>query len=112
MITDEQIAQIDKQTIAGMDRADREEEARLLELACQMFLTREREFQKIAQHPDVVTNPQMNCLWWDRLEAVYAARKHCRNCSWALSRPWSKTVCTRGSGRCCWRVPDWRRTHD
>ena|ERR1700720_3486858 len=75
MITDEQIAQIDKQTIAKMDRADREEEARLLELACQMFLTREREFQKIAQHPDVVTNPQMNCLWWDRLEAVYAAEK-------------------------------------
>lgn len=46
-----------------------------MEEACGMFLTREREFQQIAQHPRVVSDPQMNALWWDRLEAVYVAEK-------------------------------------
>ncbi len=46
-----------------------------MEEACGLFLTREREFQRIAQHPRVVTDPQMNALWWDRLEAVYVAEK-------------------------------------
>jgi hypothetical protein len=62
----------DEQQIAELER---NEQARLLEEACGIFLTREREFQKIAQHPRVVTDPQMNCLWWDRLEAVYQAEK-------------------------------------
>ena len=62
----------DEATLAQMER---EEEARRLEEACQIFLTREREFQRIAQHPRVVTDPQMNALWWDRLEAVYVAEK-------------------------------------
>ena len=56
-------------------RMEREETARHLEEACQIFLTREREFQRIAEHPRVVADPQMNCLWWDRLEAVYVAEK-------------------------------------
>jgi hypothetical protein len=56
-------------------RMEREETARHLEEACQIFLTREREFQRIAEHPRVVSDPQMNCLWWDRLEAVYVAEK-------------------------------------
>jgi hypothetical protein len=60
---------------ATLARMEREETARRLEEACQIFLTREREFQRIAQHPRVVTDPQMNCLWWDRLEAVYVAEK-------------------------------------
>ena len=62
----------DEATLAQMER---EEEARRLEEACCLFLTREREFQKIAAHPEVVSNPRMNCLWWDRLEAVYLAEK-------------------------------------
>lgn len=60
---------------ATLDQMEREETARRLEEACQIFLTREREFQRIAQHPRVVTDPEMNCLWWDRLEAVYVAEK-------------------------------------
>ena len=55
---------------ATLDQMEREESARRLQEACQIFLTREREFQRIAEHPRVVTDPQMNCLWWDRLEAV------------------------------------------
>lgn len=62
----------DEQTIAQMER---EEAARRMEEACGLFLTREREFQRIAQHPRVVADPQMNALWWDRLEAVYVAEK-------------------------------------
>ena len=60
---------------ATLDQMEREETARRLEEACQIFLTREREFQRIAEHPRVVADPQMNCLWWDRLEAVYVAEK-------------------------------------
>ena len=60
---------------ATLDQMEREEAARRLEEACQIFLTREREFQRIAEHPRVVADPQMNCLWWDRLEAVYVAEK-------------------------------------
>jgi hypothetical protein len=60
---------------ATLDQMEREEAARRLEEACQIFLTREREFRRIAEHPRVVTDPQMNCLWWDRLEAMYVAEK-------------------------------------
>lgn len=60
---------------ATLDQMEREEAARHMEEACGLFLTREREFQRIAQHPRVVTDPQMNALWWDRLEAVYVAEK-------------------------------------
>jgi len=60
---------------ATLDQMEREGAARRMEEACGLFLTREREFQRIAQHPRVVTDPQMNALWWDRLEAVYVAEK-------------------------------------
>lgn len=60
---------------ATLDQMEREEAARRMEEACGLLLTREREFQRIAQHPRVVTDPQMNALWWDRLEAVYVAEK-------------------------------------
>src|ERR1700675_3246942 len=60
---------------ATLDQMEREEAARRMEEACGLFLTREREFQRIAQHPRVVADPQMNALWWDRLEAVYVAEK-------------------------------------
>ena len=60
---------------AKLDQMEREEAARRMEEACGLFLTREREFQRVAQHPRVVTDPQMNVLWWDRLEAVYVAEK-------------------------------------
>jgi len=58
-----------------LEQMEREEAARRMEEACGLFLTREREFQKIAQHPRVATDPQMNALWWERLEAVYVAEK-------------------------------------
>jgi hypothetical protein len=45
---------------ATLDQMEREEAARRMEEACGLFLTREREFQRIAQHPRVVTDPQMN----------------------------------------------------
>ena len=67
----------DEQQIAEFERA---ESARLLEEACQIFLTREREFQKIAEHPRVVTDIQMNCLWWDRLELMYQAEQAVWRC--------------------------------
>jgi len=60
---------------ATLDQMEREEAARRLQEACQIFLTREREFRRIAEHPRVVTDSQMNALWWDRLEAVYVAEK-------------------------------------
>ena len=60
---------------ATLDQMEREEAARRMEEACGLFLTREREFQRIAQHPRVVSDAQMNALWWDRLEAVYVAEK-------------------------------------
>ena len=60
---------------ATLEAMEREEAARRMEEACSLFLTREREFQRIAQHPRVVSDPQMNALWWDRLEAVYVAEK-------------------------------------
>lgn len=60
---------------ATLDQMERDEDARRMEEACGLFLTREREFQCIAQHPRVVSDPQMNALWWDRLEAVYVAEK-------------------------------------
>ena len=60
---------------ATLDQMEREEAGRRMEEACQIFLTREREFQRIAEHPRVLSDPQMNCLWWDRLESVYVAEK-------------------------------------
>ncbi len=73
---------------ATLDQMEREEDARRMEEACGLFLTREREFQRIAQHPRVVTDPQMNVLWWDRLEAVYVAEKAVTEQSeWASTMP-------------------------
>ena len=60
---------------ATLDQMEREEAARRMEEACGLFLTVNENFRRIAQHPRVVTDPQMNALWWDRLEAVYVAEK-------------------------------------
>jgi len=38
---------------ATLDQMEREEAARRMEEACGLFLTREREFQRIAQHPSL-----------------------------------------------------------
>ena len=90
---------------ATLDQMEREEAARRMEEACGMFLTHEREFRRIAQHPRVVTDPQMNALWWDRLEAVYDAEKAvARSSSSGLSRRWRTTGSTRSSGACCWKA--------
>jgi hypothetical protein len=62
----------DEQTIAQMER---EEEARRMEEACGMFLTAERRFQKLCDHPERVTNPKVNLAWWESLEQVYEREK-------------------------------------
>ena len=49
--------------------------AEAMQEACGMFLAAERKFQKISAHPDVVTDSQINCMWWDALEDVYQADK-------------------------------------
>ena len=51
------------------------DQSELLERACQIFLTREREFQRLSARPDVVSDPKVNCAWWDSLERVYEAEK-------------------------------------
>ena len=58
----------DEETIAQMER---EEAARRMEEACGMFLTAERRFQKLGDHPDKVTDPKVNLAWWESLEQVY-----------------------------------------
>jgi hypothetical protein len=42
-----------------------------MEEACGMFLTAERRFQKLNDHPDKVTDPKVNLAWWESLEQVY-----------------------------------------
>jgi hypothetical protein len=56
---------------ATLDQMEREEAARRMEEACGMFLTAERRFQKLSDHPDKVTNPKVNVAWWEALEQVY-----------------------------------------
>jgi hypothetical protein len=46
-----------------------------MKTACGLFLTAERKFRKISAHPDVVTDPVINCEWWDCLEMVYTCEK-------------------------------------
>ena len=60
---------------ATLDQMEREEAARRMEEACGMFLTAERRFQKLCDHPDKVTNPKVNLAWWDSLEQVYEREK-------------------------------------
>jgi hypothetical protein len=56
---------------ATLDQMEREETARRMEEACGMFLTAERRFQKLSDHPDKVTDPKVNLAWWESLEQVY-----------------------------------------
>src|ERR1700747_2663263 len=62
----------DEATLAQMER---EEEARRMEEACGMFLTAERRFQKLCEHPDKVTDPKGNVAWWESLEKAYEREK-------------------------------------
>jgi|SRR6516165_10587756 hypothetical protein len=72
MITAEQVAETDRQTIEEMDR---QEQARMLEEACGLFLTAEREHQRLSARHDVVSDPKINLLWWESLERVYEREK-------------------------------------
>jgi len=56
---------------ATLDQMEREEAACRMEEACGMFLTAERRFQKLSDHPDKVTDPKVNMAWWESLEQVY-----------------------------------------
>ena len=49
--------------------------AEAMQEACGMFLTADRKFRKISEHPNVVTDPRVNCEWWDALELVYRAER-------------------------------------
>ena len=60
---------------ATLDQMEREEAARRMEEACGMFLTAERRFQKLCDHPDKVANPKVNVAWWEALEQVYEREK-------------------------------------
>jgi|SRR5215469_11373387 len=60
----------DEETIADMDRKEREEQGRMLEEAAGMFLTHERDFWKIAVRHDVHVDLLSNCIFWDRLHAL------------------------------------------
>jgi hypothetical protein len=62
----------DQETLEQMER---KEAARRMEEACGMFLTAERRFQKLCDHPDKVTNPKLNVAWWEALEQVYEREK-------------------------------------
>ena len=56
---------------ATLDQIEREETALCMEEACGMFLTAERRFQKLSDHPDKVTDPKVNLAWWESLQTVY-----------------------------------------
>jgi hypothetical protein len=60
---------------ATIEQMEREEAARRLEEACGLFLTSERRFQKLCDHPDKVTDPKVNLAWWDALDSVYEREK-------------------------------------
>lgn len=60
---------------ATIEQMEREEAARRMEEACGMFLTAERRFQKLCEHPDKVTDPKVNVAWWESLEQVYEHEK-------------------------------------
>jgi hypothetical protein len=53
--------------------ADHQAEA--MQEACGRFLSASRRFQKLNAHPDVATNPRLNCEWWDLLQLVYTQEK-------------------------------------
>ncbi|HET8924800.1 MAG TPA: hypothetical protein VFN26_17600 [Candidatus Acidoferrum sp.] len=50
-------------------------QAEAMQEACRVFLTAERKFRKISEHPDVVTDPKVNGEWWDALELVYRSER-------------------------------------
>ena len=60
---------------ATLDEMEREEVARRMEEACGMFLTAERRFQKLDAHPEKVSDPKVNVVWWETLEQVYEREK-------------------------------------
>lgn len=39
--------------------------------ACGMLLSAERRFQRISARRKIVSDPKVNCEWWDSLESLY-----------------------------------------
>jgi hypothetical protein len=60
---------------ATIEQMEGEEAARRLEEACGLFLTAERRFQKLCDHPDKASDPKVNVAWWEALESVYEREK-------------------------------------
>lgn len=55
----------DEETIAEMD----------FEEAQAAFLVAEKKFRHLSEHPNVVTDPKINCRWWCALEELYQRDK-------------------------------------
>lgn len=55
----------DEETIAAMD----------FEEAQAAFLVAEKKFRHLSEHPNVVSNPKINCRWWCALEELYQCDK-------------------------------------
>ena len=64
-----------KITVEERKRIENTVQAEAMQEACGMFLTAERKFRKVSEHPDVVTDPRVNGEWWDALELVYRAER-------------------------------------
>jgi hypothetical protein len=58
-----------------IEQLDREEQARLMEEAVGMFLTAEREHQRLSARYNVVSDPKINLLWWESLERTCEREK-------------------------------------
>jgi hypothetical protein len=60
-------------TVEKVSTGDHQAEA--MREACGLFLTAQREFEKINAHPLRVSDIEINCRWWDCLERTYEAEK-------------------------------------
>ena len=60
---------------ATLDQMEREEAARRMEKACGMFLTAERRFQKLCDHPDRSDRSQSECRVVGKFGASLRARE-------------------------------------
>ncbi len=69
------VEMLDEQIVALTKTDDDTDLMENMKTACGLFLTAERKFRKISAHPDVVTDPVINCEWWDCLEMVYKCEK-------------------------------------
>jgi hypothetical protein len=51
------------------------EEEEKMEIAVRAFVTAERKFRKLDEHPWKVSDPKINLAWWNCLEDMYVCDK-------------------------------------